>query len=116
MAQTYADGDATNPIVLAAYKEIVDTINWEKNAGETLSLGQLFKTPVARKRVLLACSAAVFSTIAGNVIASYYLGTMLSNAGITDTTTQLQINVILNAWCLVKLTALLSVPDMLIPL
>ena len=101
VAQTYADGDATNPIVLAAYKEIVDTINWEKNAGETLSFGQLFKTPVARKRVLLACSAAVFSTIAGNVIASYYLGTMLSNAGITDTTTQLQINVILNAWCLV---------------
>ena len=101
VAQTYADGDATSPIVLAAYKEIVDTITYEKNVGETLSLVQLVRTPVARKRVLLACSAAVFSTIAGNVIASYYLGTMLTNAGITDTTTQLQINVILNAWCLV---------------
>ena len=70
VAQTYADGDATNPIVLAAFKEIVDTINYEKNVGETLSLAQVFKTPVARKRLLLACSAAVFSTIAGNVIAS----------------------------------------------
>ena len=101
VAQTYANGDTTSPIVLAAYKEIVDTINYEKNVGETLSMAQMFKTRVARKRVLLACSAAVFSTIAGNVIASYYLGTMLTNAGITDTTTQLQINVILNAWCLV---------------
>ena len=101
VAQTYANGDATNPIVLAAYKEIIDTLNYERNVGETLSLVHLFKTRVARKRVLLACSAAVFSTIAGNVIASYYLGTMLNNAGITDTTTQLQINVILNAWCLV---------------
>ena len=101
VAQTYADGDATNPIVLAAFKEIVDTIDYEKNVGETLSVGQLFKTPIARKRVLLACSAAIFSVIAGNVIASYYLGTMLDNAGITDTNTQLQINVILNAWCLV---------------
>ena len=100
VAQTYANGDTTSPIVLTAYKEIVDTINYEKNIGQTLSLAQMFKTPVARKRVTLACSAAVFSTIAGNVIASYYLGTMLSNAGITDTTTQLQINVILNAWCL----------------
>ena len=101
VAQTYANGDKTSPIVLAAYKEIVDTINYEKNVGETLSIAQLYKARVARKRVLLACSAAVFSTIAGNVIASYYLGTMLTNAGITDTTTQLQINVILNAWCLV---------------
>ena len=101
VAQTYADGDAANPIVLAAFKEIVDTLEYEKNVGETLSLAQLFKTPVARKRVLLACSAAVFSTVAGNVIASYYLGTMLDNAGIVDTTTQLQINVVLNAWCLV---------------
>lgn len=62
---------------------------------------QCFKTPSARRRILLACSAAVFSTIAGNVIASYYLGSMLSNAGITDTTTQLEINIILNAWSLV---------------
>ena len=100
VAQTYANGDHTNPIVLAAYKEIIDTIEYEKNVGETLSLTQMVKTPVARKRVLLAMSAAVFSVIAGNVIASYYLGTMLDNAGITSTTTQLQINVILNAWCL----------------
>lgn len=80
-----------NPMVLAAYKEIVDTIDYEKNVGETLSLTQMVKTPVARKRMTLAISCAVFSTISGNVIASYYLGSMLTQAGITNTTTQLEI-------------------------
>jgi hypothetical protein len=65
VAQTYANGDAQNPIVLVAFKEIIDTIEYEKNVGETLSLVQMIKTPVARKRVALAVSAAVFSTIAG---------------------------------------------------
>lgn len=32
---------------------------------------------------------------------SYYFGTMLTQAGVTDSTTQLEINIILNAWCLV---------------
>ncbi|KAF8195592.1 MFS sugar transporter-like protein [Pholiota molesta] len=101
VAYMYADGDRSNALVAAQYKEIVDTIDYEKNVGETLSMMQLIKTPSARKRVTLAVSAAVFSTIAGNVIASYYLGTMLDNAGITNSTTQLEINIILNAWCLV---------------
>jgi hypothetical protein len=67
VAQTYANGDAQNPIVLVAFKEIIDTIEYEKNVGETLSLVQMVKTPVARKRVVLAVSAAVFSTIAGEL-------------------------------------------------
>ena len=33
----------------------------------------------------------VWLTAIGNVIASYYLGTMLNNAGVTNTTTQLKI-------------------------
>jgi hypothetical protein len=65
--QTYANGDTQNPIVLVAFKEIIDTIEYEKNVGESLSLVQMAKTPVARKRVALAASAAVFSTIAGEI-------------------------------------------------
>jgi hypothetical protein len=41
--------------------------------------------------LIISATCAIFSTLAGNIIASYYLGTMLDNAGITDTTTQLQI-------------------------
>jgi MFS family permease len=65
LAQTHSNGDVNSPIVLAQLKEIVDTIDYEKNVGETLSLKEIIKTPIARKRVLLAVSAAVFSTIAG---------------------------------------------------
>jgi len=65
IAQAYSNGDTSNPVVLAQYKEIVDTIDYERNVGETLSLVQMVKTPVARKRVTLAVSAAVISTISG---------------------------------------------------
>ncbi|WYZ36232.1 hypothetical protein EsH8_XI_000115 [Colletotrichum jinshuiense] len=37
----------------------------------------------------------------GNNIVSYYLGDMLTKAGINNSQTQLQINIILSAWCLV---------------
>ncbi|KAJ7145289.1 MFS sugar transporter-like protein [Mycena filopes] len=100
VALTHASGDINDTVVLVQHKEIVDTIDYEKNTAEPLSLAQMVKTPSARKRMLLCSSVAVFSTVAGNVIVSYYLGSMLNNAGITDTTTQLQINIILNAFSL----------------
>ncbi|KAJ7579697.1 MFS sugar transporter-like protein [Mycena floridula] len=101
VAQTHADGDTSNLVVKAQFQEIVDTLSFEKNVAKTLSLRQIVRTPTARKRMILALSAAVFSTVAGNVVVSYYLGQMLTNAGITNTTTQLEINIILNAFCLV---------------
>jgi hypothetical protein len=109
LALTYANGNESDPIVQAQLQQIVDTIEYEKSSGQTLSVKEMFKTRPARRRVLLAISVAVFSTIAGkprcpptgqlvlsltiigNVIASYYLGPMLDNAGITDQTTQLKI-------------------------
>ncbi|KAI6888329.1 hypothetical protein KC360_g1001 [Hortaea werneckii] len=101
LAQTYADGDRDSPVVIAALKEIVDTLEYEKKSNEKLSLSQCFRTPSARRRIALACSAAVFSTISGNVIASYYLGPLLTLAGITSTKVQLEVNIVLNAWSLV---------------
>ncbi|RDW78309.1 hypothetical protein BP5796_06161 [Coleophoma crateriformis] len=101
IAYTSCDGDENNPIVLVQYKEMVETLDFEKNAGETLSMMEIVKTPSARKRTMLACSVAVCTMLSGNNIISYYLGTMLDNAGITNSTTQLEINIILNAWCLV---------------
>ncbi|KAI7190658.1 hypothetical protein KC316_g7677 [Hortaea werneckii] len=97
LAQTYADGDRNSPVVKSALKEIVDTLEYEKSNNEKLC----FRTSSARRRIALACSAAVFSTISGNVIASYYLGPLLTLAGITSTKVQLEVNIILNAWSLV---------------
>ncbi|CCM04896.1 uncharacterized protein FIBRA_07092 [Fibroporia radiculosa] len=101
LAQTYANGDVESEEVKTAFEDIVKGLEWEKEEGRQMTLKEVFRTRGSRKRVLLACSAAVFSTIAGNVIASYYLGSMLDNAGITNAKTQLEINIILNAFCLV---------------
>ncbi|KAB5531441.1 MFS sugar transporter-like protein [Coniochaeta sp. 2T2.1] len=101
LAQANARGDETNEIVLLQFKEICDTLDFERQDEAQLSFKQILKNRGARKRLIIAATCAIFSTLAGNIIASYYLGTMLDNAGITDTTTQLQINIILNAWSLV---------------
>ncbi|KAL1859655.1 hypothetical protein Daus18300_009520 [Diaporthe australafricana] len=100
VAQTNANGNPNDPVVLAVYKEIIDTLAWEKKEGRSMSPMEIVKTPVARKRLLIGMSPGPFSCIAGNIIASYYLGPELDTAGITDTNDQLKANVVLNVWCL----------------
>jgi hypothetical protein len=107
----------TDPIVLTIYKEIVDTLDWEKKDGRTMSPLEIVKTPSARKRLLIGMSPGPFSCIAGNIIASYFLGDELDTAGITNSNDQLKAvrtlysypsidlpdrdqNVVLNVWCL----------------
>jgi hypothetical protein len=65
LALTYADGDLSSAEVVTEFKQIEDAISFEKNQMETLSVKELWNTKTARKRVLLAVSAAVFSTIVG---------------------------------------------------
>jgi hypothetical protein len=67
LALTHSGGNEADAVVQAQLKQIVETIEYEKNVGETLSLKQMVKTPSARKRVLLAISVAVFSTICGTL-------------------------------------------------
>jgi MFS family permease len=90
VAQTNSNGDILDPVSVAVYKEIIDTIAWEKQEGRTMSPKEIVKTPVARKRLLIGMSAGPFSCIAGNIIASYYLGPELDTAGITDPNDQLK--------------------------
>ena len=77
-------------MAVTIYKEIIDTIEWEKKEGRTLSPKEIIKTPAARKRFLIGMSAGPFSCVVGNIIASYYLGPELDTAGITDTNDQLK--------------------------
>lgn len=90
VAQTNANGDITDPIVVAVYKEIVDTLEWERKHDMTMSPREIIKSPTARRRTLIGSSVGPFSCIAGNVIASYYLGNELDTAGITNTNDQLK--------------------------
>lgn len=113
LALTQADGKRDDPMVLIQYAEITDTIRFEKEAGKTVSPLTMVNTPSSRKRMMLALSVAVcailsgrpsvempglipyvkaiLTLLTGNNFVSYYLSLMLSNAGIKDATTQLEI-------------------------
>lgn len=66
-------------------------MNWEKKNGHAMSPIDIFKTPSARKRQIVGMSPGPFSYIAGNIIASYYFGSELDTAGITDRNEQLEV-------------------------
>ncbi|VUC31178.1 unnamed protein product [Clonostachys rosea] len=101
VASVRADGDDSSPEVIAQYQEIIAARDWEREAGRKAKLAELFRTGPSRRRVMLAASVGVIAMGSGNNIASYFLGDMLSNAGITNKNTQLEINVVMNSWCLV---------------
>lgn len=103
LARTNAGGDESDEVVLLQFREICDTLEYEKNDEAQLSLKQILRNRGARKRLVISATCAFFSTLAGNIIASYYLGPMLDNAGIKDVTTQLQIvSVYFLRWTLVS--------------
>lgn len=82
-------GNISDPITVAVLKEIVDTLRWEKEHGHVMSPLDIFKSPFARKRLLIGMSPGPVSCTAGN-IASYYFGSGLDTVGITNTNDQLK--------------------------
>lgn len=65
LAIVWADGDRQNPEVLLQHKEIIETLEWERNEGKTLTYSEVVRTPNARKRVMLAVSVAVLAMLSG---------------------------------------------------
>ncbi|KAJ5657277.1 uncharacterized protein N7484_000926 [Penicillium longicatenatum] len=98
VAQTNANGSLSDPVVIAIFKEIVDTFKWEKENVHDMSAVEIFRSPSARKRLLIGMSPGPFSCIAGNIIASYYFGSELDTAGITNTNDQLKAGFYSIAW------------------
>lgn len=86
-----ARGDKENPIVVAEFARIVDALQTDQAvAAKAMSPKELIRTPVARRRLAIGASPGLFSCIAGNIIASYYISTFLTGAGITDPQDQLK--------------------------
>ncbi|RMJ20301.1 hypothetical protein CDV36_000111 [Fusarium kuroshium] len=100
IAQVTSNGDISDPAVQLQFVQICESLDYEKEM-ETPSIKELYVNKGYRKRMLLVFSVAIFSMMTGSNIFSYYLGTALTNAGITDSTAQLQVNVVLNAFCLI---------------
>ncbi|KAI1340347.1 general substrate transporter [Xylariaceae sp. FL0016] len=88
-----------DPLVLVQYKEIVDTISWERSRG--LSLPEVLSQKSYVRRITIAVVFSFIVMLPGTNLVTFYFGDMLSQAGIEDSTRQLQINVILTSWSLV---------------
>ena len=66
LAQVTARGNIDDPEVVVAYREIVETLEWEKQQStDMFSFKQLFKDKPTVRRLLIGISAGVFSTVAG---------------------------------------------------
>jgi sugar porter (SP) family MFS transporter len=99
LAVCNADGNIHDPVVQVQFKEIEDTILFERE--REASPWKALIHPSNRKRMLLILTFPLFVMLPGTNIVTFYFGDMLSNAGISDATTQLQINVILTSFTLV---------------
>lgn len=112
IALTHSDGNREDPVVLLTYQEIIDTLQTEVELGQQTGYRDLVKSKSSMRRVMLVISVAIISmvsgkkiyhvlicymtfelniTVSGNNIITFYLGAMLDNAGVTDSTTQLEI-------------------------
>jgi hypothetical protein len=91
LARVNARGDKENPIVVSEFARIIDALQTDQAvAAKAMSPKELIRTPVARRRLAIGASPGLFSCIAGNIIASYYISTFLTGAGITDPQDQLK--------------------------
>ncbi|KAI1372073.1 hexose transporter [Hypoxylon crocopeplum] len=84
--------------VQVQYQEIIDTLNYEKSDGKRLGFHEIVRDAPNRKRLYLALSLAPLTMLTGSNVITYYYGTMLTQAGISSSQTQMEINLVLSAW------------------
>ncbi|KAJ8489580.1 hypothetical protein ONZ45_g13527 [Pleurotus djamor] len=98
LAYYHADGNADDPLVQLEFREIKEAIEKDRNVASTTGWKALISTPGNRRRLLIITAIAFFSQWSGNGLISYYLKRVLDSIGITNPTTQLLINGILQIW------------------
>jgi hypothetical protein len=65
IAITHADGNLEDPSVLLRFKEITETLEWEKNSGQTTSFKEVVKTKSNMRRIMLVVSVSVITMLSG---------------------------------------------------
>jgi len=91
LAKYHAQGDLDDELVNVEFHEIQQTIALEQEY-ERNAWSELWSTPGNRHRLIILVSIGFFSQWSGNGIVSYYLPQVLKLIGVTDPTTQLEIN------------------------
>ena len=65
-----AGGDTSNTVVITQYRQIAGLIAFEKSNTSSFNWLDAFKTSQNRKRMVLACSCAIFGNTSGSGIIS----------------------------------------------
>ncbi|KAM0326349.1 hypothetical protein ACHAQA_006951 [Verticillium albo-atrum] len=99
----HGNGDPNSTVVAIEYEEICQTLQYEKTV-QTTDYKALIRTRSNRWRLGVTAAVAFFCQVSGNNIITYYLGDVLTAAGITDQQTQLGINIGLSVFNLFSAT------------
>ncbi|KAG6827547.1 hypothetical protein H0H92_011330 [Tricholoma furcatifolium] len=94
----HADGNDQDPLVKYEFDEIKSAIEFDRTVAANVGWKSLFTTSGNRKRLRIIIALAFFSQWSGNGLVSYYLNKVFDGIGITNPTTQLLINGILQIW------------------
>ncbi|VDB83240.1 unnamed protein product [Peniophora sp. CBMAI 1063] len=98
LAYYHADGNEQDPLVEFEMEEITTAVRLDREVSKNVGWVSLFKTPGNRRRMRIIIAIAFFSQWSGNGLVSFYLNKVFDAINITDPTTQLLINGILNIW------------------
>ncbi|KAH7140962.1 general substrate transporter [Dactylonectria macrodidyma] len=82
LVKHHSNGDRNDPLVVAEYFEMHDTLQAEREV-ESAGLSLFFATPANRRRLAILITLAVFGQWSGNGLVSYYLTKILTSIGIT---------------------------------
>lgn len=96
LVKIHGKGNRNDALVLAEFKEISDTLRYEKKTQSTW-MG-LFSPRSNFHRFGIVLALNIFGEVAGNNIVSFYVGDLLDAAGIEATRTQIVVNTIINVW------------------
>ncbi|EXJ82981.1 hypothetical protein A1O3_06798 [Capronia epimyces CBS 606.96] len=98
---TQGKGNPNSEVVKSTFAEIQAAMMSEKTQLPQNPWKEIVSTAPNRKRLFILCTFGVMINSFGNFVVSFYLGKILDQAGITNTNTQTQINVILSCWSFV---------------
>ncbi|KIL61080.1 hypothetical protein M378DRAFT_13755 [Amanita muscaria Koide BX008] len=98
LAYYHADGNEHDHLVHYEFEEIKASIDLDRTVAANVGWKSLFTSRSNLKRMRIIVALAFFSQWSGNGLVSYYLHSVFDTIGITDLTTQLLINGILQIW------------------
>ncbi|EJC97746.1 hexose transporter [Fomitiporia mediterranea MF3/22] len=98
LAYYHADGNEQDPLVQYEFEEIKAAIDLDRHVNANVGWKSLVTKKGNLKRLRIVVAIAFFSQWSGNGLVSYYLNKVFDSIGITDPTTQLLINGILQIW------------------